>query len=77
LAHKSKSGSTTRILEGELEHLAARLEAINDKACKGVHDYVTAAEARLTVIQCYLFIAEVARANEITPAAPIVEKAQA
>jgi hypothetical protein len=45
----------------EMEHLAAKLDALNEKASKGVHSDVSEAEARLAVIQTYLFVAEVAR----------------
>jgi hypothetical protein len=58
---KTGSSSTRSILESQVEHLAARLEAVYEKACKGVHDDVTEDEARLVLIQTYLFIAEVAR----------------
>jgi hypothetical protein len=47
-----------------LEHLAARLDAIYDKTCKGVHVDVSEQEARLAVIHTYLFIGEIAAATE-------------
>lgn len=56
-----QSGSTAVILSAEIEHLATRLDAVYEKACKGVHDNVTLEEARLVVIQTYLMIAEIAR----------------
>lgn len=56
-----QSESTAAILNIEIEHLAARLDAVYEKACKGVHDAVTPEEARLAVIQTYLMIAEVSR----------------
>ncbi|HEU4411744.1 MAG TPA: hypothetical protein VFS43_41255 [Polyangiaceae bacterium] len=55
------SGSTKSILDAKIEHIAARLEAVYEKACKGVHTDVTESEAKLVVIDTYLFIAEVAR----------------
>jgi hypothetical protein len=61
LDQKLQSGSTAVILNSEIEHLAARLDAVYEKACKGVHDNVTIEETRLAVIQTYLMIAEVAR----------------
>lgn len=61
LEQKLQSGSTAAILSSEIEHLAARLDAVYEKACKGVHDNVTIEEARLAVIQTYLMIAEIAR----------------
>jgi hypothetical protein len=63
-----QSGSTEAILSSEIEHLAARLDAVYEKSCKGVHDDVTIEEARLAVIQTYLMIAEIARLDaEATP----------
>lgn len=59
----SHGKSTRKIVTSELEYLAARLNAINDVACKGVHSDVTLPEARLLVIHTYLFLAEVARAR--------------
>ncbi|WP_103668086.1 hypothetical protein [Pseudanabaena sp. BC1403] len=61
LEQKLQSESTAVILNSEIEHLAARLDAVYEKACKGVHDNVTIEETRLAVIQTYLMIAEVAR----------------
>lgn len=61
LEQRLQSGSTAVILNSEIEHLAARLDAVYEKACKGVHDNVTLEEARLAVIQTYLIIAEIAR----------------
>ncbi|WP_325918082.1 AbiTii domain-containing protein [Pseudomonas frederiksbergensis] len=54
------SGSNEAILSSELEFLAARLDAIYEKTCKGVHVDVTTQEARLAVIHTYLFIGEIA-----------------
>lgn len=53
--------SDLSIVSSELEHLAARLDAVYEKACKGVHDTITLSEARLTVIHTYLFLSEVAK----------------
>lgn len=61
LEKKLQSESTATILSSEIEHLAARLDAVYEKACKGVHDTVTVEEARLAVIQTYLMIAEISR----------------
>lgn len=61
MEQRLQSGSTAVILSSEIEHLAARLDAVYEKACKGVHDNVTLEEARLAVIQTYLMIAEIAR----------------
>jgi hypothetical protein len=55
------SGSTRSILQAQVNELAARVDSVNDKACKGVHDTVTPEEARLVVIHTYLLVAEVAR----------------
>ena len=56
-----ESGGTRSILDSQLSHLAARVDAVYAKACKGVHDDVTLDEARLVLVQTYLFLAEVAR----------------
>lgn len=48
-------------------HLAARLDAVYEKACKGVHNEVDNGEAQLTVIHTYLFLAEVARHTAPAP----------
>jgi hypothetical protein len=61
LEKRLQSESTVAILTSEIEHLAARLDAVYEKNCKGVHDTVTAEEARLAVIQTYLMIAEISR----------------
>lgn len=55
------TSGTSAIVTSQLEHLAARLDAVYEKACKGVHADVDNAEAQLVVIQTYLFLAEVAR----------------
>jgi hypothetical protein len=56
------SDGTRAILSTDLEHLAARLDALYEKACKGIHAGVTIEEARLAVISTYIFLAEIARA---------------
>ena len=66
LAESNQSQSSNEIIESELEHLAARLDAINDKACKGVHVDVSDQEARLAVIHTYLFIGEIAQHSHKT-----------
>lgn len=58
---KISSRSTCSILESQLKHLSAILDAIYSKACKGVHDEVNPDEARLVLVQTYLFLAEIAR----------------
>jgi hypothetical protein len=56
------SSATTRSLViAQLEHVAARLDALNENVCRGVHADVTEAEARLTLIDSYVFLAELAR----------------
>lgn len=57
------SDGTKALLEKELEHLCARLDAIYDKTNKGVHADVTLEEARLTIIQAYILIGELARVD--------------
>lgn len=59
----STSRGSVEIIESGLSHLAARLDAIYEKTCKGVHAEVTAQEARLAVINTYLFIGEVANVS--------------
>lgn len=61
------SGSTRAILDAEVRHLSARLDAVYEKACKGVHAEIDEREARLALIQTYLLIAEVARYHPDTP----------
>lgn len=68
LEQRLQSQSTTAILSSEIEHLAARLDVVYEKACKGVHENVTIEEARLAVIQTYLMIAEIARFDAETVA---------
>ncbi len=65
------SGSTRAILGAQISETAARLDAVNDKACKGVHDDVTIEEARLVVIHTYLLIAEIARLAKDSPPAVV------
>jgi hypothetical protein len=64
LSERNQSKSSHEITQSELEHLAARLDAIHEKACKGVHDDVSEQEARLAVIHAYLFIGELASSTE-------------
>ena len=60
LSDLSESEGSYALLESELEHLAARLDIIYEKSCKGVHVDVTLDEAKLSVIHTYLFLGEVA-----------------
>ena len=60
LSDLSESEGSYSLLESELEHLAARLDIIYEKSCKGVHVDVTLDEAKLSVIHTYLFLGEVA-----------------
>lgn len=60
MSERVKSGGNEAILSSELEFLAARLDAIYEKTCKGVHVDVSAQEARLAVIHTYLFLGEIA-----------------
>lgn len=55
------SNSSYSILATDIEHLAARLDAVYEKVSKGVHTDVSPDEARLAVIQTYLFLGEIAR----------------
>jgi hypothetical protein len=58
------SNSSYSILTSEIEHLSARVDAVYEKVSKGVHTEVSTDEARLAVIQTYLFIGEIARLNK-------------
>ncbi|AVY93789.1 hypothetical protein DAI18_06835 [Microvirgula aerodenitrificans] len=60
ISENTKSEGNASILESDLAYLAARLDAIYEKTCKGVHVDVTKQEARLAVIHTYLFIGELA-----------------
>ncbi|MCP3475610.1 hypothetical protein NLM33_35640 [Bradyrhizobium sp. CCGUVB1N3] len=62
VAEQESAGSQEVIASG-IEHLAARLDAIYEKTCKGVHVDVSEQEARLAVIHTYLFIGEVAKSS--------------
>jgi hypothetical protein len=68
MSERSDSNSNEAIIGSELEFLAARLDAIYEKTCKGVHVDVTAQEARLAVIHTYLFLGELA----LLPREPLV-----
>ncbi|MHC2462112.1 AbiTii domain-containing protein [Bradyrhizobium embrapense] len=63
LADLKHQDSSQAVVTAGLEHLAARLDAIYDKTCKGVHVDVSEQEARLAVIHTYLFIGELASAT--------------
>jgi hypothetical protein len=67
LEKRIQSSSTKSVVETQLDHLAARLDAVYEKACKGVHDDVDSNEARLTIIQTWLFLAELARFTAVEP----------
>jgi hypothetical protein len=56
-----RSDGSRTILENELDHLCSRLDAVYDKVCKGVHADVSVDEARLAIIEGYIFIGEIAR----------------
>jgi AbiTii len=62
---KLTAESTRSILENELEHLCLRLDAVYDKACKGVHADVSVEESRLAIIEAYIFIGEIARLRQL------------
>lgn len=57
------SASTQSLLEDDLVHLCSRLDAIYEKSCKGVHTDITVEEARLAIIQAYIFLGELARVD--------------
>jgi hypothetical protein len=58
------SESNLLLYDSNIEHLAKRLDAINEESNKGLHNFITKEEARLTIIQMYLIIAEIARIKQ-------------
>lgn len=66
LDEKQPSEGSKDVISSDIEHLAARLDAIYSKTSKGVHINVTEQEARLTVIHTYLFLGEVAAHTNTT-----------
>ena len=64
------SDGSRAILENELEHLCSRLDAVYEKVCKGVHADVSVEEARLAIIEGYIFVGEVARLQKGTGEQP-------
>jgi len=54
------------LVGSDLEHLCSGLDAIYEKSSKGVHADITIEEARLTIIQAYIFIGEIARIDTNT-----------
>ncbi len=60
------SDGSRAILENELEHLCSRLDALYEKVCKGVHAEVSVEEARLAIIEAYIFVGEIARLHKRT-----------
>jgi hypothetical protein len=67
IEQNSTKKTNSSLIIANLEHLAARLDALNNESQKGVHDNVTIEESRLTIIQMYLIIAEVARTKQSIP----------
>lgn len=65
LEQNTTSVGSKELIASGLEHLAARLDAVNSKVSKGVHVDVTKEEARLAVIHTYLFLGEVAQATKL------------
>jgi hypothetical protein len=71
LEDKARSRGSQEVIVSGLEHLAARLDAIYEKTCKGVHVDVSEQEARLAVIHTYLFIGEVANSTQTAETGPL------
>ena len=65
ISTKISSSSTLSLIESDVEHLAKRIDAVYEKSCKGVHTDITIEEARLTIIQAYILIGELARADSL------------
>lgn len=64
LSGKTIGDGDWAILSADIELIAAKLDAVYEKACKGVHSDVTMQEARLGVIHTYLFVGQIARYHE-------------
>jgi hypothetical protein len=60
-----QSGSSKAIAQAELDSTVSRVDALYDKACKGVHTDVTVEEVRLVLISTYLLLSEVVRLASI------------
>ena len=58
------SQSSLDMEAGQMERLAAWLDSVYEKTCKGVHVDVTPTEARLALIHTYMVVADVAAAAE-------------
>lgn len=56
LAERVAKSASKELLEGELNHLIAFMDRLNDMASKGVHGAVTLAEARQGLIGLYFFL---------------------
>lgn len=65
ISSKVSSSSTLSLIESDVEHLAKRIDAVYEKSCKGVHTDISIEEARLTIIQAYILIGELARADSL------------
>jgi hypothetical protein len=68
-----QSASSKAIAQAEIESVAARVDALCEKASKGVHADVTVEEVRLVLISTYLLLSEVVRLSASasqTPVAP-------
>jgi hypothetical protein len=64
LESRLTSDTTRAIVKSELEHLGSRLEAVYEKASKGVHTDVSVEEARLAIVEAYLLLGEIARLQQ-------------
>ena len=64
LDQSHQTSDTSAIVRAQMDDLAARLDAVYELSCKGVHADVTPQEARLAVIHTYLVLAEIARAAQ-------------
>ncbi len=58
---KVQSNTTAAMAQAEIEAIASRLDALYEKACKGVHADVSVDEVRLVLISVYLLLAVVVR----------------
>ncbi len=61
LEEKISASEIHSLLSDELEHLAARLDSLYEKMCKGVHANISISETRLAIISTYIIVAEIER----------------
>ncbi len=63
LDSRAADRAATDLTLADLDHIASRLDVVYEKTCKGIHAEVSPQEARLTLINTYLVLAEVAQVH--------------